>query len=70
MPAKMVPLATSTNWIAAAITTIFTPMMITITDGNAYPAFFMYGGTIGLLLIYNLLVMVETKGKTTKEIAD
>ena len=28
MPAKMVPIATMMNWVAASITTIFTPMMI------------------------------------------
>ena len=70
IPSKMVPLANVANWVGGAIVTIFTPMLIQSTGGNAYPAFFMYGATIGVALIYNILVMVETKGKTTKEIAD
>lgn len=45
-------------------------MIIEANDGNAFPAFFMFGGTIGLCYIYNVLVMVETKGRSTKQIAE
>ena len=70
LPAKKVPWATMMNWLGASITTLFTPMMIDSNHGNPYPAFFMFGGTIAVCYVYNLLVMVDTKGRTTKQIAD
>lgn len=66
MPAKKVPLATMFNWVGASIVTIFTPMIIEANDNNAYPAFFLFAGTIIVCYIYNLLVMVETRGRSTK----
>lgn len=43
MPDKLVPFASSMNWIAAAICVIVTPYILDAV-GSPYPVFFFFGG--------------------------
>ncbi len=68
VPAKIVPLATMTNWFGCALCVIFTPPAIN-AYGNAFPVFFFFGGITIVFFIINVFLMVETKGKTPQQIA-
>ena len=69
IPAKVVPLATMTNWFGCAICVIFTPYAVGANDGNPFPVFFFFGAITILFFIINVFLMVETKGRTTQQIA-
>jgi SP family arabinose:H+ symporter-like MFS transporter/SP family xylose:H+ symportor-like MFS transporter len=69
IPAKVVPLATMTNWFGASVCVIFTPMAIEANDDNAFPVFFFYGGLTMIFFIINVFFMVETKDLTSEQIA-
>jgi len=69
IPSKIVPFATMTNWLGASICVVFTPIVIKLNHKNPFPVFFFFGGVTILFYIMNVLLMVETKGKTKVEIA-
>ena len=69
IPAKVVPLATMTNWFGCAICVIFTPYAVRANDNNPFPVFFFFGAITLLFFIINVFLMVETKGRTTQQIA-
>ena len=62
MPSRLVPIATMMKWIAATLSTIIMGVVLTVNNGNAYPAFFGFGGITLILFLSNFCLMVETKG--------
>jgi hypothetical protein len=69
IPAKIVPFATMMNWTGASLVVIFTPILTQLNDNNPYPVFFFYGGITLVFFVINCFLMVETKGKSTREVA-
>lgn len=69
IPAKVVPLATMMNWFGCSLCVIFTPIAIKDNDSNPEYVFFFYGGITLAFFIINSVLMVETKGKTSDQIA-
>lgn len=68
IPAKIVPFATMMNWFGCSLCVMFTPIAISANNDNPYPVFFFFGAITFLFYLFNLVYMVETKGKSTKEI--
>ena len=68
IPAKIVPFATFLNWVGCTIGIVLTPIIINAV-GSPYPIFFMFGGLSLILLVFNFLWVVETKGLTASEIS-
>ena len=58
-----------TNWFAASAATMLTPLVMEANNGNAYPAFLGFGAITLVLFGLNFRYMVETKGRTTAQIA-
>lgn len=69
IPAKIVPLATMMNWLGCSLCVILTPIAIHDNDNNPYPVFLFYGAITLLFFFVNLALMVETKGKSSEQIA-
>lgn len=67
IPAKYVPIATSMNWLGAAICIIASPFIINAV-GSPYPVFFGFSVITLVLFFFNFSILVESKGKTRKEI--
>lgn len=63
MPKKYVPLASSMNWTAAAISVIANPY-VTKAVGSPYPVFFFFFGVMFIFFIINKKYLIETKGLT------
>ena len=69
IPARVVPFATMMNWLSATLVIIFSNMAINANGGNPSPVFFFYGALTLFFFVMNLILMKETKGLTTSEIA-
>ena len=69
IPAKVVPFATMLNWTGASICVLLTPIVIKINHGDPDVVFYFFGGITLLFFFINALLLVETKGKSTKQIA-
>jgi MFS transporter, SP family, sugar:H+ symporter len=69
IPAKVVPLATMMNWFGTSLCVILTPIITNLNGGNPYPIFFAFGAITLLFFVMNYSLMVETKGRTNKQIA-
>jgi MFS transporter, SP family, arabinose:H+ symporter len=69
IPAKVVPIATMLNWTGATFCVVFTPIVTVINGGNPYPIFFFFGLITLIFFAINASLMVETKNRTNKEIA-
>lgn len=67
MPTEYVPLASSMNWLSAAISVIATPYVLEAV-GNPYPVFFFFGGILLIFFFFNNRYLVETRGITHDEI--
>jgi MFS family permease len=61
VPVKVVPVATSMNWMGVAFSVMVTPYMIEAA-GSPYPVFFMFAGVSLVFSIINYFFVVETKG--------
>lgn len=57
------------NWFGCSLCVIFTPIAINANGGNPYPVFFFYGALTLIFYFLNLIFMVETKGRTTEQVA-
>lgn len=68
MPSKLVPFASSMNWIAGGICVIVNPY-VTEAVGSPYPVFFFFFGVMIVFFIFNQRYLVETKGLTPTEIS-
>ncbi len=68
IPAKIVPFATMMNWFGCSLCVMFTPIAIAANHKNPAPVFFFFGAITFLFYIFNLFFMVETKGKSKKEV--
>ncbi len=66
IPAKIVPFATMMNWFGCSLCVMFTPIAIDANNGNPYPVFFFFGAITFVFFLFNLVFMVETKGKSKK----
>ena len=69
IPAKYVPVATSMNWLGCAICIIASPYIINAV-GSPYPVFFGFAGITLFLFMFNASILVESKGKTRKQILE
>ena len=69
VPARFVPYATMLNWLGAAIAVIITPIVTEANDGNPYIVFLFFGTVTLVFYICNYCLVVETKDKTSKEVA-
>lgn len=61
IPAKIVPFATTLNWIGCSICIIITPILNDSFNAD-YPVFFLFGAISFIFFIINYFFMVETKG--------
>ena len=55
IPAKIVPFATTLNWIGGAITILINPIVSAAAGG--YTIFFIFGGVTLILFVINTLLI-------------
>jgi sugar porter (SP) family MFS transporter len=64
----------SVHWVFAAIITLITPFFLDSAEGifreNPWPIFAFFAGFMVLQLLFVLLIMPETKGKTLEQLED
>ena len=70
LPPSKVVLAITVSWIGLAVVTIFPPIIMEKMDQNAYPIFFFFGVYISISLIYIGAKLVESKGRTYKQVIE
>jgi MFS family permease len=67
MPSHLVPVASSMNWLSAAISVIVAPYVLDAVQ-SPYPVFFFFGGILLIFYFINQKYMIETKGLTNDQI--
>jgi hypothetical protein len=64
---KMIPFTTSVSWVVASIVVTLFPILSHIMS-NPGPIFIFFGGFCILSCLFNVIFMVETKGKSQLQI--
>lgn len=67
IPPKLVPWATCMNWLGCSICIIATPFIVE-GAGSPYPVFLGFGVLTIMFFICNFKMLVESKGRTRKEL--
>lgn len=64
---KIVPPATSMNWLGIAFSVMVTPVIIKAAD-SPYPVFFLFSILSFIFFVVNVFLVVETKGLSPSQI--
>ena len=70
LPPSKVVLAVTISWISLAITTIFPPIIMEKMDNNAFPIYLFFAVYTTISLIYIGLKLVESRGRSYKQIIE